>query len=379
MNEKIRIIELPSTLNLNEDDYVAIDSDSNGTQKISAMVFNGVVLAFLAPIYSPSKNYILNDMVLHDNKLYKNVFPITGGGETWNPSHWLETTIDSVVGNKVDKVTGKTLTENDFTNALLNKLNGIENGANVNIIDTILMDGVNLPVSDKKVDIVGKANQTELAKDYATNVSYQPEDYVIYNNALYVCTEATSGVWDDSKWNQINIGDELSVIHGDFTDLENSVMSMVGTPLVASDSSEMTDHTKIYVYVGSQTGYTYGHWYYWDGNAWVDGGVYATSVADDNMSDTSTNPVQNKIVTGYISDIINLYSDEPPNTAQTISYTDGIISQIIYKSGNTTIRTDTYTYSPDTFTEVRMLNTGAQLTTVTNLTTYESTTTYVNV
>jgi hypothetical protein len=376
--DKVRIIELPLASTIGANDFIAIDNDGDGTRKISAILLGGSVMAFLAPIYSASTNYILNDVVLHDNKLYKNIFAITGGGESWNPAHWMETTIGAVVESKVDKVEGKTLTENDFTNALLNKLNGIETGANVNVINAVLVDGTALPVSDKKVNIIGKANQTEVAKAYSTNVSYQPNDYVIYNNALYVCTGATSGAWNSSKWSQVAVGDELADIRGDFTDLANSVTAMVGTPLVASNTSQMTDHTKIYVYTGSQSGYTYGHWYYWNGSAWTDGGAYTTGVADNTMSTSSTNPVQNKIVTGHINNMINLYSEEPPNTAQTISYTDGIVSQVVHKSGGTTIRTDTYTYGSNTFTEVRTLNTGAKLTIVTNLTTYESTTTYVS-
>lgn len=47
-----------------------------------------------------------------------------------------------------------------------------------------------------------------------------------------------------------------------------------GSPLVASTVAGMTDHEKVYVYVGSETGYTSGNWYYWDGTAWASGGVY---------------------------------------------------------------------------------------------------------
>lgn len=41
--------------------------------------------------------------------------------------------INSALGNKVDKVSGKGLSANDFTTALLNKLNGIASGAEVNV------------------------------------------------------------------------------------------------------------------------------------------------------------------------------------------------------------------------------------------------------
>ena len=42
----------------------------------------------------------------------------------------------------------------------------------------------------------------------------------------------------------------------------------------------MTDQTKVYVYVGSESGMSSGHWYYYNGTAWADGGVY-NSIADD--------------------------------------------------------------------------------------------------
>lgn len=47
-----------------------------------------------------------------------------------------------------------------------------------------------------------------------------------------------------------------------------------GSPLVASTAAAMTDEDKVYVYTGSETGYTAGNWYYYDGTSWVSGGVY---------------------------------------------------------------------------------------------------------
>ena len=47
-----------------------------------------------------------------------------------------------------------------------------------------------------------------------------------------------------------------------------------GSPLVAATAAAMTDHSRVYVYTGSETGKTAGHWYYWNGSAWTDGGVY---------------------------------------------------------------------------------------------------------
>lgn len=53
-----------------------------------------------------------------------------------------------------------------------------------------------------------------------------------------------------------------------------------GIPLAASSASVMTDTTRIYVYTGTETGYTNGDWYYYDGEAWVSGGAYNSASLD---------------------------------------------------------------------------------------------------
>ena len=52
------------------------------------------------------------------------------------------------------------------------------------------------------------------------------------------------------------------------------VFDNFGAPLLANTVAEMTMQNRVYVYTGSETGYTAGHWYYWNGSAWTDGGVY---------------------------------------------------------------------------------------------------------
>ena len=54
----------------------------------------------------------------------------------------------------------------------------------------------------------------------------------------------------------------------------------VGSPLVASTVAGMTDQTKVYVYTGSETGYTAGNWYYYNGSAWTSGGVYNSTALE---------------------------------------------------------------------------------------------------
>lgn len=58
------------------------------------------------------------------------------------------------------------------------------------------------------------------------------------------------------------------------TKIIESVKEFVGTPLKAGNKKEMSNENKIYVYIGSESGMTFGHWYYYNGTAWADGGVY---------------------------------------------------------------------------------------------------------
>lgn len=61
--------------------------------------------------------------------------------------------------------------------------------------------------------------------------------------------------------------------------LQNQINSLAsGSPLVASSVSEMTDTSRIYVNT------TDGHWYWYDGSDWRDGGVYQSSgIVDDSV------------------------------------------------------------------------------------------------
>ena len=162
-----------------------------------------------------------------------------------------------------------------------------------------------------------------------------------------------------------------------------SLRAAVGSPLVANTVSEMTNTNRIYVYTGSEAGYTSGHWYYWNGSAWTDGGAYNSAAADDAMSDSSTNAVQNKVIKAYVdaaeavtTDKLFLLADEVPDTVQTYTFVDGSVSQVLHKRNNEAIRTDVFVYTATTITETRTLNTGAVLTIVTDLDTLETTVSY---
>lgn len=58
-----------------------------------------------------------------------------------------------------------------------------------------------------------------------------------------------------------------------------------GSPVGVDSSSDMTDHDVIYLYEGTTGGgFTKGHFYYWNGTAWADGGEYAAATVQTDKT-----------------------------------------------------------------------------------------------
>lgn len=66
---------------------------------------------------------------------------------------YLQQEINRVDEEKVDKIPGKGLSTNDFTDSDLEKLNSVESGAQVNVLEAVKVNGAPLPIVDKAVDI----------------------------------------------------------------------------------------------------------------------------------------------------------------------------------------------------------------------------------
>ena len=76
--------------------------------------------------------------------------------DTTLASYYTKTEVDTALGGKVDKVTGKGLSTNDYTTAEKNKLEGIEAGAQVNAVTSVA--GKTGAVTLAKADISGLNN-----------------------------------------------------------------------------------------------------------------------------------------------------------------------------------------------------------------------------
>ena len=87
------------------------------------------------------------------------------------------TTITNEISKKVDKVTGKGLSTNDYTSDEKSKLASIEEDAQVNVIETIKANGVTLAIDNKTVTIPDypvKSVDGEIGKVVLNDVKYVP-------------------------------------------------------------------------------------------------------------------------------------------------------------------------------------------------------------
>ena len=69
------------------------------------------------------------------------------------------------LNGKVDKVDGKGLSTNDYTTAEKNKLSGVASGAQVNVIETVKVNGAALTPTSKAVNITVPTKTSDITND----------------------------------------------------------------------------------------------------------------------------------------------------------------------------------------------------------------------
>ena len=88
------------------------------------------------------------------------------------------------------------------------------------------------------------------------------------------------------------------VAWNDRMNLKQAISEKLGAPYAASTVSSMTDKTRIYVYTGSESGYTKGNWYYWNGSSWVSGGVYNSVAVETDKTLTVADKAADSAIVG---------------------------------------------------------------------------------
>lgn len=91
-----------------------------------------------------------------------------------------ENNIEFLDENKVDKVEGYGLSKNDFTDTLKSKLDGIEDSADVNLIESISVNGTARTITNKNVDINVPTKTSVLTNDSDFTTNHHVDDVKDY-------------------------------------------------------------------------------------------------------------------------------------------------------------------------------------------------------
>ena len=87
----------------------------------------------------------------------------------YNGTKWVDSVsteeMNTALGDKVDKVSGKQLSTNDFTNDYKSKVDDIAPGAQVNVVETVKVNNAALTPSAKAVNITVPTKTSQLTND----------------------------------------------------------------------------------------------------------------------------------------------------------------------------------------------------------------------
>lgn len=113
------------------------------------------------------------------------------------------------LANKVDKVSGKQLSTEDYTTAEKSKLAGIETGAEVNIIESIKLNGSTASIAGKvatlTLDLSGYALKSDISgvlryKGNKDTIAQLPSSGNTQGDVWFVTEEDSEWAWNGSEW-----------------------------------------------------------------------------------------------------------------------------------------------------------------------------------
>lgn len=203
------------------------------------------------------------------------------------------TKIPGEQGTKAVYFTGKQLT--DFVS------NGVQNQA-----DEIAQEAANKTKTDLQelVQQAQNAAQTATAarnnaNTYKNNANTYQQNAKKYMEAIQNFGVSAALVGDADEFGvdkTVNADGSVSLV---FNLLKGDPG---GQPIPIKQASKMTDQTKLYLYMGTETNYKNGWVYGYTDGAWTALMTYGNGITVDSaMSSTSTNPVQNKVVNTAIA------------------------------------------------------------------------------
>ena len=202
------------------------------------------------------------------------------------------------LANKVDKVTGKGLSTQDFTTALKNKLQALPMAET---LDTELdgkvdkVEGKGLSTNDLTNDRATKLDSLpgNVVDAYSSLETYAVGDYVLFNDKMYQCisTIETAEEWNADHWEEAKLTDELNDLSRQINHFDDNLPGTVQTVNFGTDGKPSSVvHTKNGATVRTDA-YTWGDGTVTETRTTADGS-YITMVTDLTTLVTTISEIQ---------------------------------------------------------------------------------------
>lgn len=156
------------------------------------------------------------------------------------------TLLKAKLGDKVDKETGKGLSTNDYTTAEQTKLSGIETGAEVNVIESVKVNGSALtPDANKAVDVTVPTKVSDLTNDsgfVTTDTTYtltqnQSDGHIL----TFAGSDQSSTTITIPDNGEVNIIEGIKV-NGTLVNPDGNKIVDITVPTVVSDLTNDADY-----------------------------------------------------------------------------------------------------------------------------------------
>lgn len=294
--------------------------------------------------------------------------------------------IKNALAGKVDKVSGKGLSSNDFTSTEKTKLSGIATGAQVNVIEGVQVNGTSVTPTNKIVNVAVPTATSDLTNDsgfitaddvpegaaastttpkmdgtaaVGTELAFARGDHVHPSDSNKVDKVSGKGLSTNdfttalkNKLEGIAAGAEVNVQSDWNVTSSTSDAFIKNKPTIPTKTSDLTNDSNFVVdanYVHTDVNFTSTLKTKLDGIAT---GANKTTV-DSSMSASSTNPVQNKIVKKYIDDAVGSITgiDFQVVTSLPTTGVKGTI-YLLSNSGSGTNAYDEYIYVSDSWEKI---------------------------
>lgn len=322
-NEVGRWDKLGTTIDMSSY-YTSSEVDTLLNAKQNTLTFNGTV---------PSGTTEVDIVSIKNGSTYFKI-PTTDLSNYYN-----KTQVDTIASGKVDVVSGKGLSTNDYTTSEKNKLAAVNENAQVNVIESIRVNEVTQEISNKRVDLTIPTKMSDLQADMGYLVS---DDLSTYATKSYV-----QGYHDATKQNVIDGNNKLSYSY------------ISGTPTIPTKVSDLTndlnfiDGHKIYELTDNDSN-TAGSWLFKSNDivSLSDGMLFVgkTSVAG---ATTTYVTITNKNNVSLGQKIIYRYG----TTKLTTQYPSGSLIMFYYDATADKFRV-VNDYDTDTNSKVREYQTG---------------------